>query len=176
MRNLKLLSLSLFFILTAFIVGCSSDNTPPASTEMEVQPGITCLNPPANPYPSQKSVVQLVTSNWGGVVGGLLTFGNFVTIPPGALPWNTYITVTALAYQKDVYFGPDMKFRKNVTITLSYRYFSYVSDYQAKKMKIYWYDPLQMKWVIFNATPIIDTVQKTFTFETNHFSRYAWGE
>lgn len=174
LRNLKLLSLSLFFILTAFIAGCSSDNTPPVSTEM--QPGITNLDGPNSPSPLQKSVVQLVIADLGGVVGGLQTLGNFVTIAPGALLSNTYISVTALPYQRDVYFSPDMHFRKNVTITLSYKYFSYVSDYQVKKMKIYWYDPVKRQWVLFNATPIVDTVQKTFTFETNHFSRYAWGE
>jgi len=167
MHNLKLLSLFLVITLTAFIVSCSSDNAPPTSSWQQYQD---------QPGGLQKSVVKLITVDLGGVVGGLETFGNYVTIPPGALPMDTYINVKALPLRSDVFFGPTMYFRKSVTITLSYRNFPDISTHRAIRMKIYWYDPEKLNWVLFNDKPIVDTELKTFTFETNHFSRYAWGD
>jgi hypothetical protein len=169
---------ALLIVASVFIIGCSTnDNSVAPITQGEdiktVPPGIF------QSYPSNTLNKQLFDGGWvgprGGEVGGKKTLNNKVEIPAGALSEKTYITVQVSSGSPGVDFGPSMKFQRPVEITLSYAGFG-LTERQIQNLKIYWYNPSTGQWEKISDHPDIDRGDQTVSFETRHFSRYAWSD
>jgi hypothetical protein len=108
------------------------------------------------------------------VVGGKKTYKNSVYIPAGAVSERTYVTVEVLDREYAVVeFNPSMTFNTSVTITLSYAEVD-LGNLSPYDLKPVWYNPETGAWEYVNSPVTVDTKKQTLSFQTNHFSRYAW--
>lgn len=144
-------------------------NTPPA--------GVTFLRAPVNPKMNSINTIVTVSATLdpsvGGVVGGDETFGNYVSIPANSFNEVTTFTVTAADEEFSwVEFGPSMTFSAPVTITLDFSRLG-LTQKEAKKLKVYYFNEEKNKWKKVKG-PYYYT-ETSVSFNTNHFSRYGWG-
>ena len=122
---------------------------------------------------------QTITVTAGGIVGGNITFGNTVEIPPGAVPANTFIEVQVVCVEdkemcgSGVDFLPNMVFLTDVKITLSWESLDInslnVGDFEAfysEDEGITWHQVTNLE---------IDYDEMKVIIWQNHFTRYAWG-
>ena len=115
--------------------------------------------------------------------GGKITNpdGAEIEIPPGALEQEILITITSekSASNKSqklqpvgtgFRFGPDgIKFKKPVTITLSYKDVSFHGD--EENLRIYYWNEKSKKWELI-ANSIFDSDNNTVSAQVTHFSLY----
>ena len=124
------------------------------------------------------SSTVLIEAEEGGIVGGDETFGNMVEIPSDALSEDTEITVSVQCMNDadpcvgEVEFLPDTQFNKMVLITLSYAELDYTGS--PYNIKVYWKKSYNHDGWIEVELKGVDTSDKTFSFEIDHFTQYAW--
>lgn len=189
-RTMKKLILSTYvvlFITTLFLTGCKEVISPVAPVNQSISQSIQDKNTPpegvtflrAVTNPKMNSINAIVTASAtlepavGGVVGGAETFGNYVYIPPFTFNQTTTFTVTAADQEFSwVEFGPSMQFNGNVIITLDFSRFG-LTQKEASKLKVYYYNETKGKWEKVKS-PLYFT-ETNVSFQTNHFSRYGWG-
>ena len=193
MKKNKLIRIISLLVIGVFsFYGCSGDYiTAPAGEDQLVsqQEGIPAdeLNfiPWTNEFSKRiRSLNKIVAStvlikaDEGGIVGGEVTFGNKVEIPSDALDEDTEITVSIQCLNNAdpcigaVEFLPDTQFNKMVLITMSYAEL----DYQGSPydIKVYWKKSYNHDgWTVIEVKAV-DTSSKTFSFEIDHFTQYAW--
>lgn len=122
---------------------------------------------------------EWITPQKGGVVGGIQTFNNSVSIPAGAVSRPTYVTVDVVRLRNGgaaVEFLPSMNFNRDVTITLSYKEIA-ISDQDvlSGNFKIY-YSQDNVTWYPLDPNLItVNPDDRTISFSINHFTRYGWG-
>lgn len=123
------------------------------------------------------SASKVIKWEKGGKVGGGKTFGNSVNIPPNALTEDTRISVQVNCVEKnrpcsaEVEFLPNIDFKLDVTITLSYKFLKFDGDPQ--NLSIFWFDNDNYDWVkVENA--VLNEKKQTITVLVDHFTRYAW--
>ncbi len=178
----------LITVIILFVTSCS-DN--PISTDMEFgQTSFTSdeINwiPWKPEYLEKKnSLNRVYVGRWiwayyGGTVGGWNTFYNLVTIPPRALTRNTFVSVEVLhswwchvQTAGGVEFLPNMQFRRPVTISLSYEYLDYAGDHE--DLAVYWSNDNGNSWNMIDEITFYPNLEIA-TFETDHFTIFAWGE
>lgn len=118
----------------------------------------------------------------GGYVGGMMTFGNYVSFPQGAVQSWTYFTVDAVKEEANnvktlsYEFLPSMTFEQPVTVHLSWSFLdiSY-EDIQNGNFQIYYSQDDETWYPIDNSTLTINYSSRTVSFQTDHFTRYGWG-
>ena len=121
----------------------------------------------------------LIEADEGGTVGGPETFGNKVEIPSDALDDDTEITVSIQCMNDTgpcigvAEFLPDTQFNKMVLITMSYAELDY-SD-SPYDIKVYWKKSYNRDGWTEVEVRGVDTSTRTFSFEIDHFTQYAWG-
>jgi len=125
-------------------------------------------------------VGQWIFADFGGFVGGWYTFNNMVSIPPGALLHNTYVSVEVLQtywnYAQTgggVEFLPSMQFQLPVSVSLSYAYLHYFGN--PYDLAIYWTNDDGNSWYMVDDV-FYNTFQQYATFQVDHFTVFAWGE
>ena len=131
-----LLSLVLIFSVAIFINGCSENSVsgpgdPALSVGIHVDdiqwiPMKTEVLEKLTALSKIGKTGKMITPKSGGVVGGKMTLGNKVEIPPYAIEGKTYVSVEVLGIDdklqtgSGVEFLPSMDFKKDVSITLSW--------------------------------------------------------
>lgn len=187
MKKFSLSLVIVLFVSTLLITGCQESFSPVAPVDQSITQvkqdknsppeGVTFLRAITNPKLNSINTVVTASATLepseGGVVGGSETFGNYVYIPPYTFDESTTFTVTAADEEFSwVEFGPSMNFNGNVVVTLDFSRFG-LTQKEAKKLKIWYYDEEEGKWVKVKG-PYTYT-ETNVTFLTNHFSRYGWG-
>jgi len=187
MKKLTISLVVVLFVSTLLITGCQESISPVAPVDQSISQtieskntppaGVTFLRAITNPKLNTVNTVATASATLdpavGGVVGGDETFGNFVYIPPYTFNETTTFTVTAADEEFSwVEFGPSMQFNGNVVVTLDFSRFGLTKD-QAKKLKVYYYNEEKGKWEKVKG-PYYYT-ETSVSFQTNHFSRYGWG-
>lgn len=187
MKKLSLIFVAVLFISTLVITGCQETISPVAPVDqltLQIKEdkntppqGVTFLRAITNP--KLNSINAIVTASAtlnpevGGVVGGTETFGNYVFIPPNTFNETTTFTVTAADEEFTwVEFGPSMQFNGNVIVTLDFSRFG-LTQKEAKKLKVYYFNESTGKWE--KVRPPYYYTETSVSFQTNHFSRYGWG-
>jgi hypothetical protein len=188
--NLKNLALVLL-VSTLTIVGCQEALSPTAPVDnVTIQdintppPGVKFLKlermslKGATPSSTACDEATLHPSV-GGTVGGDETFGNMVYIPAGSFSKPTTFSVCANEGESFSYvdFGPSMKFKKKVYITLDFSEYD-LSEGEFASLKIYYWDASRGKngrWVMVNNPSQYDKTEETISTWVSHFSRYAFG-
>lgn len=116
----------------------------------------------------------VATPNQGTVVGGNDTYGVSVYIPAGAVGSATEITLKVPKGDIAVAeFGPSMQFNKPVTVTFPYDALD-LGGKSPYELKPIWFNPSTGEWEYVSSSVTVNTENKTISFQTNHFSRYAW--
>ncbi len=186
-RTGLLLSLVLIFSVAIFINGCSensvsSPNEPVESIGINVDDIQWVSAKPefvSKLKSLKKSVIdgKLISVTEGGTVGGENTYNNSVVFPPGAVNEDTYVTVE-VKYNKNgvvwVEFLPSGSFNEFVDMTLSWEYLD-IDEPSIADLNIYFSHDDGEYWFLLDSEPVINYVNKTVTFKTNHFTRYGWG-
>ncbi|NQT97249.1 MAG: hypothetical protein HQ562_05870 [Candidatus Marinimicrobia bacterium] len=122
---------------------------------------------------------QMITITAGGIVGGNITFGNTVYVPPGAVPANTYIEVGVVCVDgkeqcgSGIDFLPNMQFLTDVKITLSWESVD-VDSLNADDFEVFYSDDDGLSWFEIDDLEI-DYDAMTIAVWQDHFTRYAWG-
>lgn len=121
-----------------------------------------------------------ITSSQGGDVELTYNFFSFhfantISIPSGALPHDTLVSITVPnAFVAEYYYEPSpMVFNNPVTVTLSYQ--SPSIDEGWEDLGIYYYDEDEQEWEEIDADIEVSHHELHATFELEHFSRYALG-
>ncbi len=122
---------------------------------------------------------KMITPQHGGIVGGNVTFGNQVMLPPGAVSTNTFISLEVLCGQDNdniaaVELLPSITFNEDVEVTLSWKYVNWYGDPIEEGLQVFYSDDGGNTWYVV-PDPIIDLENRTVTVRVNHFTRYAWG-
>lgn len=193
------INMKYFGLLTAIVVmqvmffACTNNSvTGPNISDKSTQPGfqlndlqmvgwdIEKLEPTSELSSLAKfgTTSKMITTSAGGTVGGQMTLGNIVTLPPGAVNENTSISVSILNLEgheqtgAGVDFSPNMQFDKPIEIVLSWEFLD--SSVDIEDMIIYYSRDDGYTWHIIEESEI-DLENNTITIITNHFTRYAWG-
>lgn len=122
---------------------------------------------------------QRIRRDFGGVVGGFMTFNNMVEIPAYAFEEHSRdITVCVVRDNEDenvgaaVDFLPSQKFVKDVKVTLSYANLDYEGN--PEDLCVYWLDEDNNTWILV-PNPEVNLEAQTISVYVNHFTRYGWG-
>ncbi|MFA4907786.1 MAG: hypothetical protein WC602_05940, partial [archaeon] len=122
---------------------------------------------------------ERIKRDFGGVVGGFMTFNNMVEIPAYAFEEHFRdITVSVVRDDEDenvgaaVDFLPNQKFDKDVRVTLSYANLDF--DGNPEDLCVYWLDEESNTWIEV-ANPEVNQEMQTISVYVNHFTRYGWG-
>ncbi|MCG2715059.1 MAG: hypothetical protein L6422_02020, partial [Candidatus Marinimicrobia bacterium] len=106
---------------------------------------------------------------------------NLVHIPPYAIDEKEYVTVEVLCIEDKLQTGagveflPGITFNKYVDLTLSWAFLD-LEDGEEVEFKIYFSEDGGSVWFLLaEADMVIDYDEKTVSFQTDHFTRYAWG-
>jgi len=187
MKRFSLILVAVLFISTLLITGCQETISPVAPVDQSMvqvkqdkntpPAGVTFVRAITNPKLNSLNTVATASATLdpsvGGTVGGNETFGNYVYIPPFTFNETTTFTVTAADEEFSwVEFGPSMEFNGNVTVTLDFSRFG-LTQKEAKKLKIWYYNEDEGKWEKVKGP--YSYTETSVTFQTNHFSRYGWG-
>ncbi|HYQ87717.1 MAG TPA: hypothetical protein VES59_10790 [Bacteroidota bacterium] len=103
-----------------------------------------------------------------------------LTIPPGAIPQNTTITMTMDQSRVLVYFSPDgLVFSKPALLDVKVTGLTLSNLLFGQQAGCYWYDSNKQIWVQMPAQSIVsDLLHLTFVAQSAqvpHFSRYGFG-
>ncbi len=193
MKKTNMIPISIMVIGFISLIGCSGDMLTAPGVENENQTVAQQRGIPTdqlNLVPLRPEIAEqlrqltkhgydekLITVHKGGSVGGKHTFKNKVKIPAKALEEDTWISVRVLCIDgkeqcgATVEFLPNMTFRADVTITLSFDVLDFDGD--PNLLKVLWYDDTTGLWVEVDD-PKINYKHKTVSIQVDHFTRYAW--
>jgi len=118
-----------------------------------------------------KTESRIIDHKKGGKVGGRRTNNIRVIIPPGALHKNTRISVSVPRKSDYLFaeFGPSYKFKKLVTIEISYANAD-LRGVNEDNLSI-WYIDKSGSWA--KVVSVVDKKRKVIIAWVDHFSRYG---